>query len=146
MTTKKKTNYSAEDVDFMLATYNPDASQDERDAQVAEIAERLGRKKQAIIAKLVNLKVYRKKEYQTKNGERSVTKEKRVQEIAEKSGMVPEVLESLTKANVSVIKFVQGLVEENAMLARNLESVMAVAREAGIDVPAETGVSSESAE
>ena len=69
-----------------------------------------------------------------------------MQEIAEKSGMVPEVLESLTKANVSVIKFVQGLVDENAMLAHNLESVMAVAREAGIDVPAETDISSESAE
>jgi len=108
----KKQNYSVEDVQYMLNVYDPNADQKTRDQQVSEIASALGRKKQAIIAKLVNLKVYVKKKHLTKSGEKPMTKDQRVQVIAETIGVNPEIIESLAKANVSVIKLVQDMAEE----------------------------------
>jgi len=48
----------------------------------------------------------------TKSGEKPMTKDQRVQVIAETIGVNPEIIESLAKANVSVIKLVQDMAEE----------------------------------
>ena len=134
MTTKteKAPNYSDADVEMMLAVYDPQADQDTRIAQVAQLASDLGRKTQSIVSKLVSLKVYVKKVTIAKDGKPTMSKQTRVDALATKMGILPELFESLTKSNVSVIKAIDEAITQGIQDAGNLASVMESAREQGV--------------
>ncbi len=146
MAKKQKVNYSSEDVQILTDGYNPDADQETRDAQVKTLAADLGRKPASIIAKLVNLKVYVKKVTIAKDGKPSMSKDKRVTAIAEKLGMLPELLDSLANANVSVIKMIDELIDSRNMAVNNLAAVVQSATDAGFDLNSESEETSESSE
>lgn len=134
MPKEKTPNYDDEAIEALKTVYDPSADQETRDQQVNKLAETLGRKKQSIIAKLVNLKIYVKKVHTGKDGEPTMNKDERVTAIARDMGIVPELLDSLAKANVSVIKMIQDTVTAKNMAEKNLESVMQAATDAGFDL------------
>jgi|19_taG_2_1085344.scaffolds.fasta_scaffold07397_5 Tfp pilus assembly protein PilP len=103
-TPEKAKNYTPEMVATMLDTYSPEASQDERDAQVNQLVVDLGRSKRSIVAKLSSLKVYVPKEYKTKQGAKPVSKAALVSVVASVCGADEDVFDSLEKANKNVIE------------------------------------------
>jgi hypothetical protein len=122
--TKKAANYSATDIEQLLAGYDPKATEETRNAQVQELASDMGRKTASIIAKLVNLGVYVKKAPKAKDGTPSMSKSARVAVLAERMGVAGEVLESLEKANVNVVKLVSEWVEARLTAEHNLANVL----------------------
>ena len=121
---KKTVNYTAADIEQLESGYNPEATQVERQAQVKQLAADMGRKPASIIAKLVNLKVYVKNTQTPKTGSERVSKDERVSEIAEQLGVLPELMDSLAKANVSVIKLFADVISERDTANHNLEQVL----------------------
>lgn len=61
MPTATKVNYSADDVQYLRATYNPKATQEVRDAQVDEICDKLGKGVRSVRSKLGREGLYVKK-------------------------------------------------------------------------------------
>jgi len=122
--TKKTVNYTATDIEQLTAGYDPTAEQDVRKAQVKTLAAELGRKDASIIAKLVNLDLYVKMEHVAKDGSKSMSKEDRVTAISKEMGVDNDVIGSLVKANVSVIKMVQELVSGKNAAEHNLSQVL----------------------
>lgn len=122
--TKKAANYSASDIEQLMDGYDPTATQDERNVQVKQLAADMGRKPASIIAKLVNLEVYVKKVHVAKDGSTSLSKDERVTLIASKLGVMDEVIQSLTKANVSVIKLIDEVIGQRDMANHNLAAVL----------------------
>ena len=69
----------------------------------ADIAQALGVPERSIIAKLSSLGVYKRKEYKNKRGETPVKKEEYIERIAQLMQVNSDLLESLEKANKSVL-------------------------------------------
>ena len=83
----------------MMNTYVPTSSQEERDAQVTLIAEKLLRTTRQVTAKLSSLKIYVAKEYATKTGEKPVAKDSMADAIGNILGLTEPDRDSLAKAN-----------------------------------------------
>ncbi len=98
--TAKTANYTPEQTAEMVEQYiaNPTAE------TVEAIAEKLGKSVRSIVAKLSREKVYKKKEYVTKNGEKAIKKDAHADAIGSILGLPENDVESLTKANKSALK------------------------------------------
>jgi len=81
-TTVKAENYTDAMVKRLHEVYDPEASENVRDAQMQELSDELNRKVASIRAKLVREGLYVKKEYKKKTGDKPETKETIVKEIA----------------------------------------------------------------
>lgn len=101
--TVKTPNFTDEQVDLLASVYTPDADQDTRDAQVKQLAEKLGRSTKSITAKLVRMGKYVAKTYTNKNGERPVRKDAHADAIGKVLQLSEPDTESLTKANKSAL-------------------------------------------
>lgn len=101
--TDKTVNYTDEMVARMREVYNPEATQDERDAQVKQLAEELGRSTRSIISKLSREKLYVAKEYRTKQGNKPVSKAALVSGIAALLETDEDVVGSLEKATKTAL-------------------------------------------
>ena len=69
----------------------------------ADIAQAIGVPERSVIAKLSSLGVYKRKEYKNKRGETPVKKEEYIERIAQLMQVNSDLLESLEKANKSVL-------------------------------------------
>ena len=75
---------------------------------VEEIGEDLNKSVRSVIGKLSRLKVYQKKQYVSKTGERPVTKLELCAQIARAIGLEPEEVEGLSKAPKAVLVRILG--------------------------------------
>lgn len=101
-------NYTQEMIDRMKEVYDPKASDEDRDAQVAELAAELDRKEASVRAKLVREGVYVAKTKPSKNG--GVRKADLVQSIADALEVDVDVIGSLEKATkVALTRVIRGL-------------------------------------
>ena len=99
----KVVNYTAEQTAKMVADYQAGVS-------TATIAENLGKTVRSVVAKLSREGVYKKKEYVTKTGEKSVKKDAHADAIGAILKMTEAEIESLTKANkTALVKIFQAL-------------------------------------
>lgn len=96
-TTAKAPNYTAEQTAAILADYANGLT-------VEAIAEATGRGVRSIVAKLSREGVYKKKEYTTKTGEKAISKEELVTQIANVMGVEADSLGGLEKANKETLK------------------------------------------
>jgi uncharacterized surface protein with fasciclin (FAS1) repeats len=104
--TKKVVNYTPEMVERLHEVYQPEATESERDAQIVELAEELGKNTKSIRAKLVREGLYVKKEYKAKTGEKPATKETIVSDIARVLGVDADAqLSGLEKATKNCLLF-----------------------------------------
>ncbi len=112
MTEAKKVtpaNYPPEAVARLHEVYDPTATEAERDAQIVELAEELGKNTKSIRAKLVREKLYVKKEYKAKTGAKAETKETIVSEIAQVLGVDADShLSGLEKATKNCLILLRG--------------------------------------
>ncbi len=72
-----------------------------------ELAAQLGVPDRSVIAKLSSLGVYQKKGYLNKRGEIPIRKEEYIERLAKLLNVQPDRLESLEKANKSVLKLLE---------------------------------------
>lgn len=100
MANAKTVNYTEEQTAEMVAAYekNPTAE------TVAFFAEKFGKTAKSIIAKLSREKVYVKKEYKTKTGEKPQAKDKTAEAIGNILKFTEAETDSLTKANKSALE------------------------------------------
>ena len=106
--TEKTKNYSKEQEAQLRAGYNPDATEEQRTAQIKALAGALGRNVASIRAKLTHMGLYIKKVYATKKGEKPELKEKIVEDIARSLGLLnAETVESLVKATKKALQLVR---------------------------------------
>ena len=111
--TEKTPNYTAEMVAVLLAGYDPEATQDERTAQIAAISKEIDRPTRSVIAKLTSEGVYVPKVYKTKKGEKVVRKSALVAELASLMGVEEDVISSVEKATKKTLQlFVAALTPE----------------------------------
>jgi hypothetical protein len=99
MATSSKTvtvNYTPEQTAMLIAQYQAGVS-------TVELAETLGKSVRSIVAKLSREKVYQKKEYVTKTGEKAVKKDAHADAIGAILKMTEPEIESLTKANKTAL-------------------------------------------
>lgn len=94
--TSKNVNYTAEQTAAIVADYTAGVS-------VEKIAEKVGKSVKSIVAKLAREKVYKKKEYTTKTGEKAVKKDAHADAIGAILKMTENEIESLTKANKTAL-------------------------------------------
>ncbi len=92
--------YTKEITDKLIADYVAEIP-------VETIAEVLDVQPRSVIAKLSSLGVYKKKEYRTKRGEIPVKKEEYIERIAKLLNVSVDILESLEKANKSVLALLE---------------------------------------
>lgn len=97
--TAKPVNYTAEQTATIVARYtaNPTAE------TVAELAAEFGKTVRSMVAKLSREKVYIKKEYVSKTGEKPVKKDELADSLAEMFGLTEAEADSLTKANKTAL-------------------------------------------
>ena len=95
--TAKTVNYTAEQTLQIVADYQAGVT-------VEKIAENLGKSVRSIVAKLSREKVYKKKEYVTKTGEKAVKKDAHADAIGAILKLPENDIDSLTKANKSALK------------------------------------------
>ena len=107
----KKVNYTKEQIATLIAGYDMEASAEVRDEQVKSLAVELKRKPASIIAKLSNLKHYVSKTYTTKTGGESVRKGAIVALIADAIGETEEAMDTLSKANKTVLESIWEFVQ-----------------------------------
>ena len=112
-----KVNYTPEQESELLAGYDPQDTQEQRNEQVNALVAATGRKRASIVSKLSNMGVYVKNVHATKDGGKVISKDDRVDALAAKMGILPELFTSLSKANVSVIKAIDEAISE-CMAAR----------------------------
>lgn len=93
----KVPNYTPEQTAKMVADYSAGVT-------VESIAEALGKTVRSVIAKLSKEQVYKKKEYVTKTGEKSVKKDEHADAIGAVLRLTEGETESLTKANKTALK------------------------------------------
>lgn len=113
MTDKKATveNYTAAMVVQLHAGYDPDATEDEREQQMQDLADKLGKSVRSIRAKLVREKLYVKKVYKTKTDTKAETKETIVSEIAQTLGVDADTsLSGLEKATKNCLILLRGTI------------------------------------
>lgn len=99
----KVPNYTAEQTARMLAVYDPTASEKDRKDMVDALAAEFGKGARSIVAKLTREKVYVKKAYAAKNGEKPVKKDAHADAIGAVLGLTEPETESLTKANKTAL-------------------------------------------
>jgi len=110
-------NYTQEQTDELVTAYTDADSPNQRDMVVSEFADKFGKAKQSIIAKLVSENVYIKKAYKTKRGEKPISKAAIVANIASTLGVNAETVESLEKANKAALQLIaRTLVAAKSML------------------------------
>ena len=124
MTTEKAPNYTDEMVATLIAGYDPEASQDVRTAQVAQLSEALNRTTRSVIAKLSRMGLYVPKEYTTKQGTKSVSKAAIVGGIAALCNVDEEIVESLEKATKNALTVIFNEISEaqNAALFADVDT------------------------
>lgn len=99
MTTTKAPNYTAEQTAQILSEYANGVT-------VEQIAQTMGKTVKSIVAKLSREKVYIKKAYTTKSGEKVVKKDAHADAIGAILNMKENDIDSLTKANKSALKLI----------------------------------------
>jgi hypothetical protein len=103
----KTPNYTEAQETRMLDVYDPTADEKTREAQIVELADEFGKATKSIRAKLSSLKVYVKKEYKTKQGEKAETKSAIVTDIATLLGADEEQLSGLEKATKNTLNLIR---------------------------------------
>ena len=101
------TNYTNEQVSYMIDKYNESPTRD----TVQILAEELGKSTKSIIGKLSREGVYQKAQYVSKTGEFPITKKELVVKIADAIDGKLEELEGLEKSPKKELKYLLTLVE-----------------------------------
>ena len=101
------TNYTNEQVAYMIDKYNENPSRD----TVETLATELGKSTKSVIGKLSREGVYQKAIYLSKTGELPVTKKEIVVKIAEALDGEEENLKGLSKSPKKELKYLLSLVE-----------------------------------
>jgi hypothetical protein len=109
----KEANYSAEVTEKLLAAWEISGK---GKADVESLAVTFGKTARSIVAKLSREKVYVKASYVTKAGEKPVSKDAHVANIALMLGIDPSKLESLEKANKAVLTILEDALNGSAEL------------------------------
>jgi hypothetical protein len=97
--------YSEEQVKLMKEMYLDANTEEERDEVVLELAELLDKPKKSIISKLNIEKVYIKKEYKTKTGDKPITKKEMIFNLALLLKIDPEKIQGVEKTPKLELKF-----------------------------------------
>lgn len=97
---EKTVNYTNEQTAQLLAAYQAEPTT----ATVERMAQELGKTTRSIVAKLSREKVYQKKEYVGKTGEKPVKKDAHADAIGAVLGLSEADTDSLTKANKTALK------------------------------------------
>ena len=119
MAKQKQVNYTDAQVARLLDVYDADADWDERSEQVDALAKEFSKKRASIVAKLSSMRVYKSKTYTTKTGAESVRKGAIVTLIAEAMGETDESLDTLVKANKTVLEIVWNFVKPEEVAPEN---------------------------
>lgn len=114
--TVKVENYTPAMLKRMREVYDPNADQETRDSQVAQLAGELGKTTRSVIAKLSREGVYKAKEYRTKRGEKPVSKAALVAGIAALLDVDEDVAGSLEKATKPILTRVFQKLREGAQV------------------------------
>ena len=101
------TNYTNEQVSYMIDKYNESPTRD----TVEILAEELGKSTKSIIGKLSREGVYQKAQYVSKTGEFPITKKELVVKISDAIDGELEKLECLEKSPKKELKYLLTLVE-----------------------------------
>lgn len=121
---EKAVNYTDEMVARLHEVYNPEASDDERKAQIVKLADELGRSAASIRAKLVNEGIYQKYERKTKTGEKPESKETIVKGIAEVLSVdADSTLSGLEKATKNCLLFLRKTLLVAQAMSERLEEL-----------------------
>lgn len=104
MSNEKQVNYTVEQTAELVEAYNTQPTAE----TVAAFAEKFGKSVKSVVAKLSREGVYKRKEYVTKKGEKPVSKEELVAEIAGMLNVSAEALVGLEKANKSTLTLILG--------------------------------------
>ena len=99
-----KQNFTDEQVAILKAEYDPTASDSARRAQTDALAEKMGKTRASIVAKLSSMGIYVKKARQDKTGAPVTTKQELVNAIRIFSGARDHELASLEKASKQDLK------------------------------------------
>lgn len=125
----KPENYPPEVSAALLADW---AASDQSKEAVQTLATKFGKAARSIVAKLSREGVYKKQEYKTKTGGVPVSKEQHVTTIAAFMGVDASKLESLEKANKTVLVLVEGALKDGAHAFDNRESEESKANKAAM--------------
>jgi arsenate reductase-like glutaredoxin family protein len=109
-TTAKPANYTAEQTALMVEAYKAEPTKE----TVEKLAKELGKNVRSIVAKLSRENVYKKQEYTTKTGEKSVSKNELADQIGAALGMNESDIDSIAKANKSALKIIFQAISEKA--------------------------------
>jgi hypothetical protein len=122
MSEKKAPNYTEAQAEELKKAYVAisEKSYEIRDKVVAEFAEKFGKNKASIIAKLNSLGVYKKKEYTKKTGSKPETKAAIVTVIASALGCTEEQLQGFERASKPALEFLRGWVQSASNTISNL--------------------------
>ena len=101
-------NYTEEQTQHMIAEYQKSPTRD----TVNALAEELGKTVKSVIGKLSREKVYIKKEYITKRGEKPETKLQMSEHIAQMLNGDPLRLETLVKVSKQELLYLKVLIED----------------------------------
>lgn len=104
--TAKTVNYTPEQTAKMVADYSAGVS-------VEMIAQELGKTVRSVVAKLSREKVYKAKEYKTKNGETPIKKDAHADFIGAALGLTEAEMDSLTKANKTALAKIADFIRDN---------------------------------
>lgn len=96
-------NYTDEQTQHMVEVYTANPTRETVDI----LANELGKTVKSIIGKLAREKAYQKQEYETKIGEKPITKLEIVKQIAETLKIDAKRIEGLTKASKSDLQNLQ---------------------------------------
>lgn len=100
--TDKVINYTDEQVASLMAGYDGSADEATRDAQIAQLADEVGKSAASVRAKLTHLGVYVPKA-KAPAGKNTVRKAELVQRIADALDVDVDVAGSLEKANKNIL-------------------------------------------
>jgi Zn-dependent M32 family carboxypeptidase len=100
-------NYTEEQVKYMVDEYSEKPTRE----TVENLAEELDKSIKSIIGKLSREGVYKKTIYTTKTGEKPITKQELVEELAEIMDVLPQALAGLEKAPKSALKILRSKYE-----------------------------------
>lgn len=116
--TAKPVNYTTEQTAAIVARYTASPTAE----TVADLAMEMGKTVRSIVAKLSREKVYHKKEYVGKTGEKPVKKDDLADSLAEMFGLTEAEADSLTKANkTALVKIMAKYAATQAEFPLNLD-------------------------
>lgn len=101
-------NYTDEQTQHMISVYQTNPTRE----TVDKLANEMGKTVKSVIGKLSREKVYVKKDYTTKRGEKPITKLEMVQEIADMLQGDKERLQTLEKSSKAELLYLKVLVED----------------------------------